>query len=155
MQLKLPGIALDLIEQLELSDSQKYKPALTGASETILNNIEQTEKEAETALDAEWEQDLESFEIEDPVRTYLREIGRVSLLKKSDERILARRIEACRRIQVIEAKPAAFERSGSPRAWMCMLHLLKHICDSDPLVDALSRYLGQEGQRTLPDTCAK
>ena len=34
---------------------------------------------------------------------------------------------------------------------MCMLHLLKHICDSEPLVDALSRYLGQEGQRTLPE----
>ena len=60
--------------------------------------------ELETALDAEWEQDLETFEIEDPVRTYLREIGRVSLLKKSDERILARRIEAHKHVLVIESK---------------------------------------------------
>lgn len=107
--------------------------------------------ESETALDAEWEQNLDTFEIEDPVRTYLREIGRVSLLKKSDERILARRIEACRHIQAIETKLPSFVRSTVPRAWTHIFQLLEYLCESELLVDALSRYLGLEGQRTLPE----
>ena len=42
----------------------------------------------------EWEPESESMEVlDDPVRMYLREIGRVRLLTSKDERILARKIE--------------------------------------------------------------
>ena len=50
---------------------------------------------------------LEAYEPEfgdDPVRLYLYEIGRVPLLKASDEKIIARRIEIGRRISGIERK---------------------------------------------------
>lgn len=40
---------------------------------------------------------------DDPVRMYLREIGRVSLLTAQDERILARSMEIQRRLKLIEA----------------------------------------------------
>ena len=40
--------------------------------------------------------------IDDPVRMYLREIGRVSLLKAAQERTLAREMEACKHIEMLE-----------------------------------------------------
>jgi RNA polymerase primary sigma factor len=102
----------------------------------------------ETGLDSEWEQDLEDVETEEPIRMYLREIGRVSLLKKSDERTLARRMEASKRIQSLEAELASF-RGAVPRGWMCMLQLLKDTYEAESLIDAISRYLGLQGHRSL------
>ena len=109
------------------------------------------ESEDETDVDREWEKNLENVEmIDDPVRMYLREIGRVSLLKAADERILARRMEACKHVQKIESD--LLELDGrQPRAWMSMLHMMKRLGDSEPLIDAVSRYVGLDGKRTLPE----
>ena len=47
-----------------------------------------------TEEEPDWEPDLEGAEVlDDPVRMYLREIGRVHLLTSKDERVLARKIE--------------------------------------------------------------
>ena len=61
--------------------------------------------EAETAMEQ-----LEE-EVDDPVRMYLHEIGRVHLLTAQDEKVLARKIEAGRR--VAEVKTSWLERHGS------------------------------------------
>ena len=61
--------------------------------------------------------------LDDPVRMYLREIGRVSLLTAQDERVLARKMEAGRHIKRMEAafeeqeesKPCLLYTSPSPR----------------------------------------
>ena len=101
--------------------------------------------------DSELEQDLGSVEmIDDPVRMYLREIGRVSLLKAAEERTLARRLEASKYVQELQAQMAA-EEGRAPRAWRVIAEFLKRICESEPLVDAISRYLGIKGKRTLPE----
>ena len=101
--------------------------------------------------DSELEQDLGSVEmIDDPVRMYLREIGRVSLLKAAEERTLARRLEACKYVQELQAQMAA-EEGRAPRAWRVIAEFLKRICEAEPLVDAISRYLGIKGKRTLPE----
>ena len=95
---------------------------------------------------------METVEIDDPVRIYLREIGRFSLLTKADERTLARRIEVGRHVQVLETKLSSSLKTGEVlRAWKCMLGYLNCICESEPLVHALTRYLGLGGQRTLPE----
>ena len=105
----------------------------------------------DTDLDSEWEQELETVEmIDDPVRMYLREIGRVSLLKAADERVLARRIEASKHIEALEEELYS-EEKRSPRAWVYILQLLKRICEAEPLESAISRYLGLKGARTLPE----
>ena len=91
------------------------------------------------------------MEIDDPVRMYLREIGRVRLLKRADERNLARRLEACKHAQDIEDKFASLGKGEVPHRWMSMVQCQNRICESEPLVDALSRYLGLGGQRTLPE----
>ena len=56
---------------------------------------EDDEKESdEPDIDSEWVKKLENVDIiDDPVRMYLREIGRVGLLKAADERKLAREME--------------------------------------------------------------
>ena len=75
------------------------------------------EEEAEENLD------FQSAEmIDDPVRMYLREIGRVSLLTAKDERALARRMEAGKHVGIVrqalggpEERPATSGRW----AWSC------------------------------------
>ena len=99
----------------------------------------------------EWEKELGSVEmIDDPVRMYLREIGRVSLLKKADERMLARRLEAYTYVRKIEQVLTSIEGSP-PRAWICIVEFLRRISDAKPLAQALSGYHGLDGTRTLQD----
>ena len=51
----------------------------------------------------EWEKEIGSVEvIDDPVRMYLREIGRVDLLKAPQERELARKFEAKRYVETLD-----------------------------------------------------
>jgi hypothetical protein len=135
-----PNVASDLIEQMTISPGHEL--ALI-ADEHATSDMDDADLPSETGLDAEWEQDLEDVEIDDPIRMYLREIGRVSLLKKSDERTLARRMEASKHVQSMEAELASF-RGAVPRGWMCMLQLLKDTYEAESLIDAISRYLGWE-----------
>ena len=100
--------------------------------------------------EAEWHEDLAGVEmIDDPVRMYLREIGRVSLLKAPQERMLARQFEALKCVQQLETELSTPE-GRPPRAWVCTLQLMKDICEAEPLLDALSGYLGIPGTKTLP-----
>ena len=89
----------------------------------------------------------------DPVRMYLSEIGRVRLLTGEEERILARRLENSKYLQQVRDELASLD--GHPlRAWVCMRHLLQKVCDAEALVDALSRYQGLDGERTLQEVMA-
>ena len=128
-------------------EGERYERDRTEAS----TEEEEEDDEKKSDTDNGWEQEIGPFEIiDDPVRMYLREIGRVSLLKAADERILARRLEACKYVERLEAELASVD-GRPPRAWMCMVELLKRVCDAEPLVDTLGRYLGVEGERTLPE----
>ena len=100
------------------------------------------------------EPDLGNVEmIDDPVRMYLREIGRVRLLKAAEEQILARRLEACKYVQALEEELASME-GRPPRASRSVIESLKRLCEAEALVDAVSRYVGIKGKRTLPEIMA-
>ena len=79
-----------------------------GASEDRngANYDDDDEKESdEPDIDSEWVKKLENVDIiDDPVRMYLREIGRVGLLKAADERKLAREMEEWKHIELVELK---------------------------------------------------
>ena len=109
------------------------------------------DRDSESETDSEWEKGLETAEmIDDPVRMYLREIGRVSLLKAKDERILARKMEASKHVERLEAELTSPE-GRPPRAWQTIMQLLERTCDDHQMAGILSRYVGLAGERTLSE----
>ena len=106
------------------------------------------------ARPAEWEKDISPTEmIDDPVRMYLREIGRVDLLKAAEERILARRFEDLRHINDLEYDLASPD-SRQPRSWMIVWHFLNHIATNYDVVSAVARYHGIRYSGRLSETIA-
>ena len=104
---------------------------------------------AAAAADA-WKQEVDTSEmIDDPVRMYLREIGRVSLLKAPEERTLAREMEAGKHFDLLD-QGLGITAADSVRYWRYVLHLLKRIGDAQPLENALVAYLGiEDGPRSI------
>ena len=78
--------------------------------------------------------------LEDPVRMYLREIGRVSLLKRADERLLARKMEARKHLRRMEH---IFEdRVGcAPAAHEVIMTMMQRITEAKPLLQLITPYL--------------
>ena len=90
----------------------------------------------------------ESELTDDPVRMYLREIGRVSLLTAKDERVLARTMELQRRLnklreenKVAGAKPSA--------ATDISLQVLSNVAAQHEVADAVGRFVGIPGGLSL------
>src|SRR5574341_2055739 len=88
--------------------------------------------------------DLELEEgIDDPVRMYLREIGKVSLLTADDEKKLARAMEDSDYILRIES--AHFEQTGrNARGVDVLAGLLRDLRELQKPIDALTKELGVE-----------
>ncbi len=93
--------------------------------------------------------------MDDPVRMYLREIGRVDLLTSADERRLARQLEGLNHLIKLEQEltarfqdddavnvlPAAERLPTESMAWEAAMLLLARIASAAPLVRSLARYL--------------
>ena len=110
---------------------------------------ETSEEEAEPEPPAEVEPELDGAEmIDDPVRMYLREIGRVTLLTAKDERVLARKIEGGKYLQKVE-RDLTGPDGRPPRAWVFVRLLLERLCVAEPDISALGEYLGLSGRLTL------
>ncbi|MFQ5933283.1 MAG: RNA polymerase sigma factor RpoD [Dehalococcoidia bacterium] len=78
--------------------------------------------------------------VDDPVRMYLREIGRVHLLSARDERILARKMEGGKHISTLEV--SLREHLGrAPTAVETITSLLERICSYSGTIDALGMEL--------------
>ena len=87
------------------------------------------EAEAEAALD-------DSDSMDDPVRMYLREIGRVDLLNARQEKTLARQTEGWKELQMLER--GFHERTGRPpRIPDLAAHLLERLTPYSDICDML------------------
>ena len=89
--------------------SSEFEPEIITDQEIITEDVAHDKEPAADELELEEPviEPLENDEPElgdDPVRLYLHQIGRVPLLKASDEKIIARRIEIGRRISEVEGK---------------------------------------------------
>ena len=86
-----------------------------------------------TEEEADQEPNLEGTEVlDDPVRMYLREIGRVHLLTSKDERVLARKIEGGKHIYSLEQELRS--DTGRPvLAWEASIVLLERLVEATPL----------------------
>ena len=105
---------------------------------------EETENE-----EPDWEPETDSMEVlDDPVRMYLREIGRVRLLTSIDERTLARKIEGGKHLQGLQKEFNGLE-GRQPKSWEVTLALFRRMVNASPLVEALGEQLGLPGNLTL------
>ena len=94
------------------------------------------------------QQPEESELTDDPVRMYLREIGRVSLLTAQDERVLARSMEVQRRLKVVEAGIVSDADRQPASALICMT-VLSLIAPMHETASAVGRFVGVPGAMTL------
>jgi RNA polymerase primary sigma factor len=113
--------------------------------------VEAEEWEEEAKLEAEPELEVELGELEtmdDPVRMYLREIGKVSLLTAEEEKILARRMEKSRHLRRIK-EAWVREQRREPSAIDLATALLRQLCEGIPFLEALERQLNLVPAPTL------
>ena len=90
----------------------------------------------------------ESELTDDPVRLYLREIGRVSLLTAQDEKDLARNMELRTRISEIRETRKKDDDKQLSSVAICLL-VLQRIFDQKHVLSAIGSYLGLEDPITL------
>jgi RNA polymerase primary sigma factor len=137
-----------------MSDYDSHSPPSIDSSLTAVRAEVRSEADAEREAERAWQQGFESAEpIDDPVRMYLSEIGRVNLLKKAEERVLARQIEAQKHIEGIEKELTSTE-GRPPRAWQVAMQLIRGTCDGGEVAGVLSRYRGLAGERTFSEVIA-
>ena len=121
-------------------------PDLDGPSARDLEREERdwADADADTSTDG----------LDDPVRMYLREIGRVDLLTSADERRLARQLEGLTHLTKLRKEQeapvagagagvavAAAAADADGLAWELAVMLLRRIANAAPLVRSLARYL--------------
>jgi len=114
-------------------------------------STEELESE-EAVTDADLAVPLEAAEemglVDDPVRMYLHEIGRVPLLKADDEKHLAKQIELGKRIT--EIRNACREELGrEPRTGEIIHYMLRETCQADVLMRALQKALNIEPETSF------
>jgi len=113
-------------------------------TETPAGTTEDTDND-----EPDWEPETESMEVlDDPVRMYLREIGRVRLLTSIDERTLARKIEGGKHLKGIQKEFSDVE-NRQPKSWEVTLALFRRMVGFSPLVESLGKQLGLPGSLTL------
>ena len=88
--------------------------------------------------------------VDDPVRLYLREIGRVHLLKADQERTLAREMEIATHINSIEASLTSAD-GRKPGAWRIYLNILNNLSESVPLAQSIAKKAGIDENVTISD----
>jgi len=140
----LPALAPDETEYVygALAGGAMHVEEVKEPEAAELEEWEEPKPEVEPELEPE--KALEPGEqeiIDDPVRMYLREIGKVSLLKAEHEKLLASKMELDRHVRNIERDWAT--KHGMPAsADDIILTVLEHIGQLSPVIDALAHELG-------------
>lgn len=103
------------------------------------------ENQGEAKPQEEWSESIATNEmIDDPVRMYLREIGRVSLLNAKEERSLARKMEAEKHAKWLDETLTSPE-GRSPQSWQMVIHSLNTIVESEHLLESIRKYVKSNG----------
>lgn len=102
--------------------------------------IEKPESTPDLELETPLEQMGEQEVVDDPVRMYLHEIGRVSLLTAAEEKDLARKMEEGRRIKQI--KQDYLERyEREPSATEIIITILQELSQASPTIHLIQEHL--------------
>ena len=126
------------------TDAQWDGPAATEKRQDPVDDANDPENE-----EPDWDTEADTVEVlDDPVRMYLREIGRVRLLTSKDERSLARKIEGGKHLLALETELGELE-GRQPAPWEVTCGLLRRLVDSSRLVEALADHLDLPSGLTL------
>ena len=122
-------------------------------SSAISANVSELEtwgsKQLEGFTALSFNQSVEDSEIsDDPVRMYLREIGRVELLTAQDERFLARGMEISQRLSDVQAEMAA-QTGRLPTAADTTRELLSRLGSQHEVASAIAGFIGLPKNVTL------
>ena len=141
-------------ENQNLFRSKKERDPELNSTEEQPEDSEDTESERDnnkSDQSNQWEQEIGPVEInDDPVRMYLREIGRVGLLKAAEERQLARSLEESKYIEELELGLDA-DYALPTRSSNLIFKILEQLNTADSLTSTLYKYLGVEHSATLFD----
>jgi RNA polymerase primary sigma factor len=131
--------AADPVKQQIIKDIIEPGPPLRGARDIEIGHGEVSSelKEMEMPQERLEEQEI----IDDSVRTYLHEIGRIPLLSTGEERSLAKQREEGRRIGEIKENWLR-KQCVPPSATEIMLVIVKDIYQSAPVIDLIQKELG-------------
>ena len=133
----LKGVdAAFLSDDIAAEELEPVKIADLGQKVAALVETEEAKPEIEHDVEQEG-QDI----IDDPVRMYLREIGRISLLNASQEKVLASKMEQERHIRKITNELFA-KSSIRPTAADITLAVLEKISQSSSLIDMVADEVG-------------
>ena len=152
-----PANAVDEWQVRRIAAARTVLPELDGPSADDIEREERDWADADTNDGAD--------ALDDPVRMYLREIGRVALLTSADERRLARQLESLNHLNKLEHEltarfqdedgisvlPAAERLPAESMAWEAAMLLLARIAAAAPLVRSLARYLKVNPSMPLPE----
>lgn len=152
--------AKELGVSIAVSEIDRESDVPVMGTSIVKEDIEQpgTDREIESSNDVDPDVEFPDM-IDDPVRMYLREIGRVHLLTAKDERDLARKMECG--IQIRNLERELLNQDGRPpKAYEVVMLLLRHLAEAKDLCGLMGRrieILGQmsiEQLRTDPDVLA-
>jgi len=126
-------------KELIPSDERLQPGSLLRGEEYL--TIGSTEAEAPSNLEITLEPAEEQEVVDDPVRMYLHEIGRVHLLTADEEKVLAKKMEEGNRIN--EIKQDYLQRYGRfPSATEILITILKKLGQNSDIIISLQEQLG-------------
>ena len=117
--------------------SSEFEPEVFVKEEVTSEDAEELELEGPTIEAAEVEN---QDDVEDPIRLYLHEIGRVPLLSASNEKTIARRIEIGKRVTVVKKE---LEKNGKcATAAETYLEIIRELGQSREIISKLEENVG-------------
>ena len=137
----------DIVDPVAEAEAKAVVVPDDAQREPNTEDIKSAEEEAKEAEVDARQDDVDGEVIDDPVRMYLREIGRVTLLTAADERRLALQLASFKHVE--KGEQALRAEGSRTRAADVARHLLSRLHEQRELLDDVVAFLAIEEKMTL------